>query len=62
MSIYEDNVKQGFVEPFQNLNLKLARVENHGYNELKELYHENLKIPYKFEEQIWRDNKVKMKA
>ncbi len=44
----EDNVKQGFVEHFQNLNLELARVGNHGHIEPKDLYHERVKIPNKF--------------
>jgi hypothetical protein len=36
----QDNVRQGFVEHFQNLNIELVRANNHGYNELEELYHE----------------------
>jgi sulfatase maturation enzyme AslB (radical SAM superfamily) len=27
----ENNVRQGFVKHFQNLNLKLARIGNHGH-------------------------------
>jgi hypothetical protein len=48
----EDNVKQGFVKHFQNLNLEHARTKNHGYCELEELYHEKVKIPNRFREQI----------
>ncbi len=44
----EDNVKQGFVEHFQNLNLKPIRVEYHGYSEPEELYHERVKILTRF--------------
>jgi hypothetical protein len=55
-------VKQGFAKHFQNLNLKPTRVNNHGYNDPKELYHEKVRIPYRFGEQIWRNNKVEMKA
>ncbi len=40
----EDNVKQGFVEHFQNLNLKPARIENHGHIEPKDVYHERVRI------------------
>ncbi len=48
-------MRQGFAKHFQNLNLKPSRVEKHGYNEPKELYHERVKIPNKL-------NKTKMKA
>jgi hypothetical protein len=41
----ENNVRQGFVEHFQNLNLELVRANNHGYSEPKELYHEKVIIP-----------------
>jgi hypothetical protein len=34
------------------MNLKLTRVEDHGDFELEDLYHEKVKIPYKFKEQI----------
>jgi hypothetical protein len=37
-------MRQGFVEHFQNLNPKPARVGNHGHIELKDLYHEKVKI------------------
>jgi hypothetical protein len=38
-------VRQGFVEHFQNLNLKATSPKNHGYNEPNEMYHERVKIP-----------------
>jgi hypothetical protein len=41
-------MRQRFVEHFQNLNLELARVGNHGHIELEDLYHERVKIPNKF--------------
>jgi hypothetical protein len=40
-------VRQRFVEHFQNLNLELAKVENHGHVELEDLYHEKVKFSYK---------------
>jgi hypothetical protein len=43
-------VKQRFAEDFQNLNLELARPENHGHVELEDIYHERVKISYRFEE------------
>jgi hypothetical protein len=43
-------VKQRFVEHFQNLNLELARVEDHGDFELEDLYHERVRILYRFKE------------
>jgi hypothetical protein len=49
-SFIEDNVKQRFVEHFQNLNLELARVEDHGDFELEDLYHERVRILYRFRE------------
>jgi hypothetical protein len=58
----EDNVKQGFVEHFQNLNLDFARANNQGYNELEELYHERVIILDKLKDFFWKDNKVEMKA
>jgi hypothetical protein len=48
----ENNVRRGFVEHLQNLNLEPARVENHGYIELEDLYHEKVKILNRFREQI----------
>ncbi len=48
----ENNVKQGFAEHFQNLNLKLARIKSHGHIEPEDLYHEKVKIPNRFREQI----------
>ncbi len=35
-------MKQGFVEDFQNLHLKLAKSNNHGYSVPKEPYHEKV--------------------
>ncbi len=58
----KDNVKQGFVEHFQNLSPKPAKVKDHGDLEPKDLYHERVKILNKFREQIWKNNKVEMKA
>jgi hypothetical protein len=55
-------VRQGFVENFQNLNLELARVRNHGHIEPKDLNHERPRIPNRLKEQIWINNKVKMKV
>jgi hypothetical protein len=40
----ENSARQRFVEHFQNQNPKPTRVENHGYSEPKELYHERVKI------------------
>ncbi len=45
-------MKQGFAEHFQNLNLELARIKNQGHIEPEDLYHEKVKIPNKFKEQI----------
>jgi len=56
------NVKQGTAKHFQNLNLKPSRVGNHGLIEPEDMYHEKVKIPNIFKKQIWRNNKVKMKA
>jgi len=56
----EDNVKQGFVEHFQNLNLEPARIENHGHIEPKDLYHERVRILNRLRKQIWRDNIMEM--
>jgi hypothetical protein len=37
------------------LNPKPAKVENHGYNEPQELYHERVKIPNRLKEIIkWK--------
>ncbi len=58
----ENNVRQGFIEKFQNLNPKPTKVGNHGPIELENLYHERVKILDRFREQIWRNNIVKMKA
>jgi hypothetical protein len=48
----EYNVRQGFVEHFQNLNLEYARMENHGHVELEDLYREKVKISDKFKQHI----------
>ncbi len=40
----ENNVKQGFTERFQNLNLEHARTNNHGHIEPKDLYHERVNL------------------
>ncbi len=37
-------MRQGFTEHFYNFNPKLARIENHGHIEPKDLYHEKVKI------------------
>jgi hypothetical protein len=58
----ENNVRQGFVKHFQNLNLKLARVGNHRHIEPKDMYHERVRIPYRLREQIWKKNRVEMRA
>jgi len=44
------------------LNLELTKVGNHGHVELKDLYHDRVRILNKLREQIWRENKVEMKA
>jgi hypothetical protein len=44
------------------LNLELAKVEDHGDFEPKDLYHERVKIPNKVKEQIWKNNIMEMKA
>jgi hypothetical protein len=54
-------VKQGFVKHFQNLNLKLVRIGIHGLIELEDLYHEMVRILDRFNKQICRDNKIKMR-
>ncbi len=55
-------MRQGFAEHFQTLNPKPTTVGNHGHIESKDLYHEKVRIPNRLKEQIWRDNKIKMKA
>jgi hypothetical protein len=55
-------VRQGFAKHFQNLNPKLARIENHGHIELKDLYHERVKFINRFKEQIWKDEKMEMRS
>jgi hypothetical protein len=50
----EDNVKQGFVKHFQNMNPKLARVRNHGHIELEDLYHERVKFQIYSKKQNWK--------
>jgi hypothetical protein len=37
-------VRPRFIEHFQNLNLKPTKIEDHGDFELKDLYHERLRI------------------
>jgi hypothetical protein len=46
--LLKKNVRQGFAKHFKNLNPKLLSVGNHGHIELKDLYHERVKIPNKF--------------
>ncbi len=58
----EDNVKQGFVEHFYNLNSEPRRIRNHGHIELKNLYHKRVKTLDRLKEQTWKDNIIKMKA
>jgi hypothetical protein len=48
----ENNVRQRFVEYFQNLYPKFAKVENHGYIELRDLYREKVKIPNRLRKHI----------
>jgi hypothetical protein len=55
-------VKQAFTEHFQNLNSKLAKVGNHGPIKLEDLYHERAIILNRFKEQIWKNNRIKMKV
>jgi hypothetical protein len=62
MSKFENNVRQGFAKHFQNLNPKPARVRNHGHIEPKDLYHEKVRIPNKLREQIFKKNRVEMRA
>ncbi len=58
----KDNVRQGFAKHFQNLNPKPTKAKDHGVFELKDLYHEGVIIPNKLREQIWKNNKVEMRA
>jgi hypothetical protein len=44
------------------LNPELTKVGNHGHVELKDLYHDRVRIINKLRKQIWRENKVEMKA
>ncbi len=44
-SFIENNVRQRFVEHFQNLNPKHVKTENHGYIKLEDLYYDRVKIP-----------------
>jgi hypothetical protein len=44
-SFIKENVRQRFVEHFHNLNLEPTRAHHHGQVELKDLYHERVKIP-----------------
>ncbi len=54
-------MKQGFVKHFQNLNPKLARIGIHGLIELEDLYHEMVRILDRFNKQIYREKKIKMR-
>ncbi len=45
-------MRQGYVEHFLNPNPKLVKVDKHGHVEPKDLYHERVRIPYRFKEQI----------
>jgi hypothetical protein len=54
-------VKQGFVEHFQNLNLEHARVKNHGYIELEDLYHDRVKIPHRLRKKNWKNNRMEIR-
>jgi hypothetical protein len=56
----ENNMKQGFAKHFQNLNLKLAKVGNHGHIYPNGLYHE--KVPDRLREQILKQNIEEMRA
>jgi hypothetical protein len=58
----EDNVRKGFAEHFQNLNLKPTRIWNHGHIKPKNLYHEKVKFLDRFKKLIWRQNIVEMRA
>jgi hypothetical protein len=44
------------------LNPKLAKVEDHGDFEPEDLYHERVRIPNRLRKQIWKNNRVEMKA
>jgi hypothetical protein len=55
-------VRQGIAKHFQNLNPILARVGNHGHIEPKDLYHERVRILNRLREQIFKKNRVEMKA
>ncbi len=55
-------MRQRFAKHIQNLNPKLVKVKNHGHVEPKDLYHERVKISDRFRKQIWRNNRVEMKA
>jgi hypothetical protein len=46
----KNNARQVFAEHFQNLNLELARIEDHGDFEPKDLYHEKAKISNRFKD------------
>jgi hypothetical protein len=43
-------VKQGFVEHFKNLNPEPAKAKNHGHVEPEDLYHDKVRISYRFKE------------
>jgi hypothetical protein len=44
------------------LNPKVIIVGNHGCIELKDLYHDKVKILDRFKEQIWKENRLEMKV
>jgi hypothetical protein len=60
--LIENNVRQGFVEHFQNLNLKPTRIRNHGHIKPKDMYHEKVRILDRLRQQTWRKNTMEMRA
>jgi hypothetical protein len=44
------------------LNAKPARIDNHGYNEPKKLYHENVKILDLRIKEVWKDEREEMRV
>jgi hypothetical protein len=55
-------VRQGLVEHFQIPNPKPIGTKDHGNFEPTDLYHERVKILDRLRKQIWRNNKVEMRA
>jgi hypothetical protein len=41
--------------------LEPARVRNHGHIVLEDLYHKKVRIPNRFKELIWKENRVEMR-